>query len=343
MIKIRPFHFLLIPVFILAACSSSGSKEQKEKKKIDDTAKKDSLSLIFNPAKNNKKLDEYFNEIHRKRNYNGNVLIAKKGKIIYEGTFGWADYLHRDSLKIDSQFQLASVSKPMTATAVLMLMEEGKLKLSQTVDEFFPEFPYKGITVEMLLSHRSGLNNYVYFTDEIWKEKYKGMTNLDVIRLYAEHKPAPYFPPNRQFHYNNTNFMLLSAIVAKVSGMEFEDYMKQHIFKPSGMKNSAVYSTAKYEKIPVDVVGHDRVWRRSVRQDFLDGVTGDKGVYSTVEDLFLFDRALRDGRLLSQETLDSAYTPHSDLRNTYFGYGLGWRMYVDSTKNEQVVYHTGWW
>lgn len=343
MIKIFQFHFLLIPVFILAACSSSGTKEEKEKKKIDDTAKKDSLSLIFDTANNNKKLDEYFKEIHRKRNYNGNVLIAKKGKIIYEGTFGWADYLHRDSLKIDSKFQLASVSKPMTATAVLMLMENGKLKLSQTVDEFFPEFPYKGITVEMLLSHRSGLNNYVYFTDGIWKEKYKGMTNLDVIKLYAEHKPAPYFPPNRQFHYNNTNFMLLAAIVAKVSGMEFEDYMQQHIFKPSGMKNTAVYSTAKYEKIPVDVVGHDRVWRRSVRQDFLDGVMGDKGIYSTIEDLFLFDRALRDGRLLSDNTLDSAYTPHSDLRNTYFGYGLGWRMYVDSAKKEHVIYHTGWW
>ncbi len=343
MIKIRLLHFLLIPVFILAACSSQDSKEKEEKKKIDDTAKKDSLSIIFDAGNNDKKLDEYFKEIHRKRNYNGNVLIAKKGKIIYEGTFGWADYLHRDSLKIDSQFQLASVSKPMTATAILMLMEQGKLKLSQTVDEFFPEFPYTGITVEMLLSHRSGLNNYVYFTDDIWKEKYKGMTNLDVIKLYAEHKPGPYFPPNRQFHYNNTNYMLLSAIVAKVSGMEFEDFMQQNIFKPSGMKNSAVYSTAKYEKIPVDVVGHDRVWRRSVRQDFLDGVTGDKGVYSTVKDLFLFDRALRDGRLLSQQTLDSAYTPHSKLRNTYFGYGLGWRMYVDSTRKEQVVYHTGWW
>ena len=343
MIKIQLPCFLLIPVFILAACSSSGSKEKKEQKKIDDTAKKDSLSLIFDMADNDKKLDEYFKEIHRKRNYNGNVLVAKKGKIIYEGVFGWADYLHRDSLKIDSKFQLASVSKPMTGTAVLMLMEQGKLKLSQTVDEFFPEFPYKGITVKMLLSHRSGLNNYTYFTDDIWKEKYKGMTNLDVIKLYAEHKPAPYFPANRQFHYNNTNYMLLAAIVEKVSGMGFEDFMQQNVFKPSGMKNSAIYTTAKYEKIPVDVVGHDRVWRRSVRQDFLDGVTGDKGVYSTVEDLFLFDRALRDGRLLSQSTLDSAYTPHSDLRNTYFGYGLGWRMYVDSARSEQVVYHTGWW
>jgi CubicO group peptidase (beta-lactamase class C family) len=335
-----PFFILAIPIF-LAACNSSTSKQKAEEKKIDP--KRDSLLLVYDRSKPDQKLDAYFKELHRKRNFNGNVLVAKKGKIIYEGTFGWADYLHRDSLKYGSVFQLASVSKPMTGTAVLMLVEQGKIKLSQTVQDFFPEFPYKGITVEMLLSHRSGLNNYVYFTDDIWKEKYKGMTNMDVIKLYAEHKPAPYFPPNRQFHYNNSNFMLLSAIVQKVTGMEFEDFMQENIFKPAGMKNTAIYSTAKYAKIPVGVVGHDRVWRRSVRQDFLDGTTGDKGVYSTIEDLFLFDRALRDGRLLKKETLDSAYTPHSKLQQQYFGYGLGWRMYVDSARKEQVIYHTGWW
>lgn len=343
MIKSPLIYLSLIPAFFLAACSSPTSKNNADvnEKKIDP--KRDSLLLVFDTNKNDKKLDAYFSEIHRKRNFNGNVLIAKKGKIIYEGTFGWADYLHRDSLKIDSKFQLASVSKPMTGTAVLMLLEQGKLKLNQTVDHFFPEFPYKNITIQMLLSHRSGLNNYVYFTDDIWKEKYKGMTNKDVIRLYAEHKPAPYFPPNRQFHYNNTNYMLLAAIVEKISGQDFDIFMQENIFKPCGMKNTAIYSTTKYEKIPVDVVGHDRIWRRSVRQDFLDGTTGDKGVYSTVKDLFLFDRAITEGRLLTKQTLDSAYTPHSKLQQNYFGYGLGWRMYVDSVHKEQVIYHTGWW
>ncbi|OAQ42384.1 serine hydrolase [Pedobacter psychrophilus] len=336
-----PLLLLSIPIF-LSACSSSSSKQKAEEEKKTDP-KRDSLLLIYNSSKPDKKIENYFEDIHKKRNFNGNVLVAKKGKIIYEGHFGWADYLHRDSLKMGSVFQLASISKTMTGTAVLMLMEQGKLKLSQTVDQFYPEFPYKGITIEMLLSHRSGLNNYVYFTDGIWKQKYKGMTNKDVIKLYAEYKPAPYFPPNRQFHYNNTNFMLLAAIVEKVTGQDFDIFMKENVFKPAGMKNTAIYSTAKYEKIPVDVVGHDRIWRRSVRQDFLDGTTGDKGVYSTVEDLFLFDRALRDGLLLTKTTLNSAYTPHSKLQNNYFGYGLGWRMFVDSAKNEQIIYHTGWW
>jgi CubicO group peptidase (beta-lactamase class C family) len=169
------------------------------------------------------------------------------------------------------------------------------------------------------------------------------MTNMDVMNLFAQYKPKPYFPANRMFHYNNSNFMILAAIVEKVTRKPFAQYMQEAIFKPLGMKNTAIYSTAVYQKIPVDVVGHDRNWRRSVRQDFLDGTTGDKGIYSTVGDLYLFDQAIRSGRLLNKISLDSAYSPHSKLQNKYFSYGLGWRIYTDSTHNQKVIYHTGWW
>lgn len=331
----------LLAAASLSACNSN-KKEQKHKV-VTLNPQHDSLLLVYNPAQADKKLDDYFKEIHKKRNFNGNVLIAKNGKIIYENAFGWADYLHRDSLTIGSKFQLASLSKPFTGTAILMLMEQGKLKLTQTVTDFFPEFPYPGITIKMLLAHRSGLINYVYFTDKIWKQKYKGMTNMDAMALFAQYKPKPYFPPNRMFHYNNSNFMVLAAIVEKITQKPFEQYMQEAIFKPLGMKNTAIYSTAVYEKIPVDVVGHDRNWRRSVRQDFLDGTTGDKGIYSTVGDLYLFDQAIRNSRVLSQTTLDSAYTPQSKLQNKYFGYGLGWRIYTDSLHQQKVIYHTGWW
>src|SRR5690606_27966889 len=115
--------------------------------------------------------DAFMQNLHRKSAFNGNVLIAKKGKIIYQNTFGWADYLHKDSLKITSKFELASVSKPLTALGVLKLAEEEKLRLDQTVNDFFPDFPYLGITIKMLLSHRSGLPNYIYFSEEAWKDR----------------------------------------------------------------------------------------------------------------------------------------------------------------------------
>lgn len=334
---------LLLTVSIFLSCSSSTPKGKA--KEIIDNSKKDSAALVYNPEKANKRIDAFMKELHRKYAFNGNVLVAKKGKIIYQNAIGWADHLHRDSLDINSVFELASVSKPLTATAILMLVEDGKLKLNQDVKEFYPDFPYEGITIKMLLTHRSGMMNYVYFADNIWKsekrDERKGMTNLEVMGLIAKYKPAPYNKPDRKFHYNNSNYMVLAAIVEKVTGKPFADFMKERIFKPAGMKNTAVYSKAVYDKIPVDVVGHDRNWRRSVAQNFLDGPVGDKGIYSTIHDLYLFDRAMRDNRLIKKQTQDSAYAPHNKMERGHFNYGYGWRTFEGD--GHQVVYHTGWW
>jgi CubicO group peptidase (beta-lactamase class C family) len=328
--------------FVFQSCSSEVKKQPVRTVKDD---KADSLLLVYDEKKGDKRIHEFMTRLHRTRGFNGNVLVAKKGKIIYQNSFGWADYLHRDSLKINSVFELASVTKPMTATGILMLVEEGKVKLDQEVKEFFPEFPYTGITVRMLLAHRSGMMNYVYFTDNIWKknrkDERKGISNMDVMNLIAEHKPAPYTQPDRVFHYNNSNYMVLAAIIEKVSGQTYAEFMKERIFKPSGMKSTAVYSKAQYDKIPVDVIGHDRTWRYSVVQNFLDGPVGDKGIYSTVHDLFLFDRALRKGRLLKKSTLDSAYAGHNKVERGHFNYGFGWRLFEGD--GHKVAYHTGWW
>jgi CubicO group peptidase (beta-lactamase class C family) len=332
-------RLLFCAIIALASCSSA---EQKKAEQAKEQAITDSIKLIYDPHKANKEIDAFMQNLHKKSAFNGNVLVAKKGKIIYEHAFGWADYLRKDSLNIDSKFELASVSKPLTGTAILLLVQEGKLKLDQQVKEFFPDFPYEGITIRMLLTHRSGLINYVYFTDDIWKDKKKGMTNMDVMKILAEHKPSPYSKPDTRFHYNNSNFMILAAIIEKVSGQSFTVFMQENIFMPLGMKHTAVYSKADYEKIPTNVVGHDRVWRRSVVQNFHDGPVGDKGIYSTVEDLFLFDRALREERLLSAALQDSAYAPHNQKSmKGVFNYGYGWRTFEQG--KEHVVYHTGWW
>jgi CubicO group peptidase (beta-lactamase class C family) len=136
--------------------------------------------------------------------------------------------------------------------------------------------------------------------------------------------------------------MVLGSIIEKITGQSYADFVKEHIFKPSGMGHTACYSKAVYDKIPVDVVGHDRgQWRYSVVQNFLDGPVGDKGVYSTVGDLWLYDRSLRAGRLLKQSTMDSAYQMHNPLIKGHFSYGYGWRIF--EAPDKQVIYHTGWW
>ncbi|SMG24353.1 serine hydrolase domain-containing protein [Sphingobacterium psychroaquaticum] len=337
--RIKYINTLFVALlFNVVACSSP---EAKQKEIVKKQIEKDSISLVYNPDSADREIEAFMQHLHQKAAFNGNVLIAKKGKIIYQGSFGWANYLKKDSLKIDSKFELASVSKPLTSLGILKLVETEKLKLDQTVNDFFPAFPYPGITIQMLLTHRSGLPNYVYFAEGVWKDKKKGMTNMDAVNLLIEHKPNRYGAPNGRFHYNNSNYMVLGVIIEKVSGKDFGAYMKEVVFDPAGMKNTAALSKARYETIPTNVVGHDKVWRRSVVQNYLDGPVGDKGIYSTVQDLFLLDIALKEGRIVNKALLDSAYVPRNDAKRNLFSYGYGWRTF--SPHNTQVVYHTGWW
>ncbi|PWK75905.1 CubicO group peptidase (beta-lactamase class C family) [Mucilaginibacter oryzae] len=333
------------PLFLLT-CSSNNKDKNKTAAAIPAKPLDTAALLAYNPKKADKKIDAIMQELHRTRGFNGNVLVAKNGKIVYEKAIGWADYLHRDSLKIGSQFELASVTKTMTSTAILQLMERGKLKLDDNVKKFFPDFPYEGVTIRLLLTHRSGLMNYVYFIDDIYRKEHldqrKGLTNADAMKIIAERKPARYIAPDKKFHYNNSNFMVLGAIIEKASGMSYAQYMQENVFKPASMAHTHVYSKAVYDKIPVDVVGHDRgQWRYSVVQNFLDGPVGDKGIYSTVGDLFLYDRALRAGLLLKKATLDSAYVPRNPMVHGHFSYGYGWRTFT--APGQEVIYHTGWW
>ena len=338
--------FLIISLFVFTSCSSSGNGDNK--KGIADNGKPFNTAelLKYDPKKADPKIDAFMQHLHKVSGFNGNVLVAKKGKIIYENAFGWANHLTRDSLKLSSQFELASVTKTMTGTAIMQLWERGKIKLDQNVKDFFPNFPYDGVTIRLLLTHRSGMMNYVYFVDNIYRTQHlnqkKGLTNMEVMDMIAQYKPARFNKPNASFLYNNSNFMVLGAIIEKVTGMSYSDYMKENIFKPAGMAHTNVYSKAVYDKIPADVVGHDRnSWKYSVAQNFLDGPVGDKGIYSTVADLFIFDQALKAGKLIKQATQDSAYTGHNPMIRGHFNYGYGWRIF--ESPGQKVVYHTGWW
>jgi CubicO group peptidase (beta-lactamase class C family) len=335
-------------VLTLAACSS---KPKTDNNTAAETAAPppplDTRALMaYNPKNADRQIAEYMDKLHKTRGFNGDVLVAKHGRIIYEKAIGWADYLHRDSLKVGSQFELASITKTMTSTAILQLIERGKLRLDDDVKKFFPDFPYDGITIRLLLTHRSGLMNYVYFTDDVYRKEHrnqkKGLTNAEEMAMIAQYKPHPFNKPDKSFLYNNSNFMVLGSIIEKVTGMPYAQYMKENVFIPAGMTHTVVYSKAVYDKIPVDVVGHDRgQWKYSVAQNFLDGPVGDKGIYSTVGDLWLFDRALRAGRLLKQASMDSAYVPRNPWLHGHFNYGYGWRIF--RAANQEVIYHTGWW
>jgi CubicO group peptidase (beta-lactamase class C family) len=173
----------ILPIATLLLISSCSQSKSKPVSSTPDLNKPfyPAVYLKYNPKNADMRIDAFMKHLHQVSGFNGNVLVAKHGKIIYENSFGWADYPREDSLHINSKFQLASVTKTMTGTAILQLWERGKIKLDDDVRKFFPNFPYPGVTIRLLLTHRSGMMNYVYFVDDIYRAEHRnqkiGITN----------------------------------------------------------------------------------------------------------------------------------------------------------------------
>jgi CubicO group peptidase (beta-lactamase class C family) len=165
-------------------------------------------------------------------------------------------------------------------------------------------------------------------------------SNMGVVNLMIQHQPEIYFYPDRKMDYSNTGYVILAAIVEQVSGMSFKDYMEEEIFKPNGMKHTHVLDINHVGDFSY-VDGWDR-WGARVRHDYLDGATGDKGIYSTVEDMYRWDQVLHGQQFLSDSTLKMMYEPGSKKLEGPFNYAFGWRTYTLKT-GETIVYHGGWW
>jgi CubicO group peptidase (beta-lactamase class C family) len=276
--------------------------------------------------------------------FNGCVLLAKRGRVIYKKAMGFSDHENKKMLDLNSSFQLSSTSKPFTATAVLILMERGKLSLNDSIQKFIPNFPYRGITVRMLLCHRSGLPNYMYFASDYFKDKDKLLSNQDIVDCMIREQPARDAAPNKKFEYSNTNYLLLALIIEKVSGEKYAAFMKKNLFDPVGMHRTFVLDrmndTVRIERTK-GYEGKGQKWE-AAPVDMLDGVLGDKNIYSTIYDMFLFDRALYSGKLLKPGTLTEAYSGRSHEKAGKRNYGLGWRI-VENENGWQGIYHNGWW
>jgi CubicO group peptidase (beta-lactamase class C family) len=287
---------------------------------------------------------EYFAQLHEDKVFNGTVLVGEAGKVIYEDAFGLANRKTKEPLSSDHAFQLASISKPFTAYAALVLKDKGKLNLDDDVTKFIHDFPYEGITIKMLMSHRSGMCNYMYFADEVWPDRYVNpIHNDDVLALLAEYRPMHYYPPNTRYDYSNSGFMVLASIVEKISGKSFEQFMEDEVFGPIGMTNTSVYRKGGPALDMTQVaLGYDSRGRES-EDTYLNGVVGDKGVYSTVVDMYKFDQAMYEGGPVSAETLAEAFSPMNDVRKNKDNYGLGWRIKTMDVDQRKVIYHTGWW
>jgi CubicO group peptidase (beta-lactamase class C family) len=258
--------------------------------------------------------------------------------VIYSQTFGYTDYKTRIPITDTSEFQLGSASKQFTAVTIMMLKERGLLNYDDLVTKYFPDFPYPAITIKMLLDHRSGLPNYMYTCSAESNDKTCLMDNMQVMESLSKNKPQCCFKPDHLFNYCNTNYAILAAIVEKITGMPFAGFISKNVFTPLGMTHTHIYS--KYDTvIPCKVTGYNQNFSRS-GYDFLDGVAGDKGIYSTTTDLLKWDQALYGDKILKQSTLKDAYIPYTRWMGGR-SYGFGWRLLL--MDKDTIIYHGGWW
>jgi CubicO group peptidase (beta-lactamase class C family) len=269
---------------------------------------------------------------------NGGFLVARNGKILFEKYNGTLHLRDKDTIAMNTPMHIASTSKTFTAMAVLYLAQQKLLDINDSLQKYFPNFPYRGMTIKTLLNHRSGLANYMNVMDpKEWKNGRK-VQNQDVLNFFVQKSPPLQGSPDRQFTYCNTNYVLLALIIEQVAKKPLPEYLKQTFFDPLEMKNTFVCNSA-YQK------DHAPSYRWNGMEEgmtWLDDTYGDKNICSTPRDLLKWDQALYHYQFFTQETIQSAFTPYSFEKPGAHNYGLGWRMHL-LNENQKLIYHNGWW
>jgi CubicO group peptidase (beta-lactamase class C family) len=184
-------------------------------------------------------LDSFFIEINNNGDINGSVLVAENGKIIYQKSFGYADIQNNIPNTPNTLFQIASVSKLFTAIAVLQLVEQKKLNLSDKFSKYFPDFPYAEVTIHQMLAMTSGVPEADPLLFPIWKQNRDTIfSKYDIIPAIKAGKVPQEFKEGEKYRYRNTNYSLLALLVEKISGLKYDSYLLKKIFEPSRMKST---------------------------------------------------------------------------------------------------------
>lgn len=306
-----------------------------------------------------KLFDDFVSVARDKGVFTGTWLYAENGEIVSKGAVGFRDPEDTKPMEEASIFELASVSKQFTAAAVMLLIKRGLLSLEDELLKFFPENPYKGITIYHLLTHTSGLPDHEDWSVDVLKDETVIPKNDLCIRFLKESGEEPLFAPGEKWEYCNTAYCILAEIVEKVSGVPFEEFMQKEIFEPAGMKDTRVCHI-RIDGIPFENFARGLVFydgKYAVPDDIpayrpwaimLDGESGVGFVYTNVFDMFKWDRALREGRILSHEEQKLMYSPAKLANGEEWkdedgeSYGFGWSI-ANDPKLGLTVSHSGSW
>jgi CubicO group peptidase (beta-lactamase class C family) len=280
------------------------------------------------------------------------VLVVSNGKAVFRRGYGVTDLRTRHPIDAETDFRLASFTKQFTAMCIMLLVHDGKLHYDDHLTDLFPEFPAygKSITVRNLLNHTSGLPDY----EEILMKQYPNTPDNKIPQILdagvlksLEQQTAGQFPPGSKWQYSNSGYAVLAMIVEKVSGNKFGDFLRERIFVPLKMNHTLAYEKDKNE-VPHRAYGHtkdkDGTWRET-DQSPTSAVLGDGGIYTSIDDLEKWDRALREHALLSEAEMQPALTavePTSGpakSRGKTLSYGFGW--FLDPYQGHRRMFHDG--
>ncbi|HEY0199646.1 MAG TPA: serine hydrolase domain-containing protein [Rhodanobacter sp.] len=273
--------------------------------------------------------------------YDGDVpgaslLVIRDGVPLIRRGYGMADLEQHVAATPATNYRLASVSKQFTAASILLLAEDGKLKLDDSIRHWLPSLPASTdkVTLRELLSHTGGLIDY---EDLMPANTTEQLNDHDVLRMLSATSKS-YFAPGTAYRYSNSGYVLLGLVVEKASGKSLPDFMRERIFKPLHMDHTLMYVRGGPE-VSHRAYGYSEAngaWKRT-DQDLTSATRGDGGIYSSIDDLALWDAALYDHRLLGDASRKLAFSPHVKVVGEPYeaSYGFGWRISGDT------LWHSG--
>lgn len=285
-------------------------------------------------------IDQWFQLLQEEYKFNGVVLLAKEGKAQLAKGYGYTNYKKETLLTAQSSLRLASVSKQFTAAGILCLKERGKLKLDDVVVTYIADFPYPEVTIRQLLNQTSGIPDIYLALADASRANIPVLTNEIAVDLLIKEARKATNTPGEAYAYSNTNYILLARIIELITQLSFEDFMQKALFEPLGMKNTRVWnlqSSSVSFKNKADDFENFEKGSRELKPSFIDGVAGDGAVFSSVEDLLIWDQFWYNNKLISQATLQEAFKEPILGDGTLSDYGFGWVLL------ENGMWHNGAW
>ena len=347
---IKTASYFAIVVFLIAqvACRLADVPATPMQGEIATTKtpkpKVEKPTASFDVEQSNQKVDQFFAGFVAARTPGGVVIVLQDGKTLYQAAYGLSNLKRGTPLSVESVMHIGSVGKQMTALAMMMLVEEGKLNYDDPVGKYVPELKHYGedFTIRHLLHHTSGLRDYNDALEDRLYNRAKYPTNADLVAVLSQMK-GPARRPGAVFDYSNPGYELLAVVIERVSKQTFPKFMQTRIFDALGMTHTFSLPNATRRADPLVAMSYtgSAAAPEAYPSDDFDGLYGSGSIYTTVGDMALYDEALYAGTLVSAETLQEAFQPAKLNNGKTEPYGFGWEL--ETYQDQSYVAHSGGW